>query len=239
MRGDNLATISTSRPSALNQFAGRGSWIPPGPWAKTRLKKKLTQWLAIPSFAPASMAGARRGGKGPAVRAAQSQRRNRRSDESRAPERVGQGWQAGQTAAKSECGRLNTPHAFSATTIEKCACRGGISITNCPGTINATAPSGRISFSSTANRITTASSVCALPRIVSLGWVRDIKVEIPATPLAPPDRSTSGLSAFIGVHRRPNVLLSRSNANTKTPYWPPMNADETPIKARRPEVFLS
>jgi hypothetical protein len=35
------------------------------------------------------------------------------------------------------------------------------------------------------------------------------------------------------------VLLSRSNANTKTPYWPPMNADETPIKARRPEVFLS
>jgi hypothetical protein len=56
--------------------------------------------------------------------------------------------------------------------------------------------------------------------------VRDIEVEIPATPLEPPDRSTSGLSAFIGVHRRPDVLFSRSNKNTKTPYGPPMNADE-------------
>jgi hypothetical protein len=53
-----------------------------------------------------------------------------------------------------------------------------------------------------------------------------MKVEIPATPLEPPDRSTSWLSAFIGVHRRPDVLFFRSNANTKTPYWPPMNADE-------------
>src|ERR1022692_1074913 len=32
---------------------------------------------------------------------------------------------------------------------------------------------------------------------------RDIKVEIPATPLEPPDRSTPVLSAFICVHQRP------------------------------------
>src|ERR1035438_8506664 len=28
------------------------------------------------------------------------------------------------------------------------------------------------------------------------------------------------------VHRRPDVLFSRSNANAKTPYWPPINADK-------------
>jgi hypothetical protein len=33
-----------------------------------------------------------------------------------------------------------------------------------------------------------------------------INVEIPATPFEPPDRSTPGLSAFIGVHRRPNIF---------------------------------
>src|ERR1035438_6704205 len=32
-------------------------------------------------------------------------------------------------------------------------------------------------------------------------WVRDIKVEIPATPLEPPDRSTSGLSAFMNADK--------------------------------------
>jgi hypothetical protein len=58
------------------------------------------------------------------------------------------------------------------------------------------------------------------------GGVRDIKVEIPATPLEPPDRSTSALSAFIRVHLRPDVLFFRPNAKTKTPYWPQMNADE-------------
>jgi hypothetical protein len=31
--------------------------------------------------------------------------------------------------------------------------------------------------------------------------VHDIKVEIPATPLEPPDRSTSGLSAFINADK--------------------------------------
>jgi hypothetical protein len=51
-------------------------------------------------------------------------------------------------------------------------------------------------------------------------------VEIPATPLEPPDRSTSALSAFIRVHLRPDVLFFRPNAKTKTPYWPQMNADE-------------
>jgi hypothetical protein len=56
--------------------------------------------------------------------------------------------------------------------------------------------------------------------------VRDIKVEIPATPLEPPDRSTSALSAFIRIHLRPDVLFFRPNAKTKTPYWPQMNADE-------------
>jgi hypothetical protein len=62
-----------------------------------------------------------------------------------------------------------------------------------------------------------------LPR---LRWVRDIKVEIPATPLEPPDRGTSALSAFIRVHLRPDALFFRPNAKTKTPYWPQMNADE-------------
>jgi hypothetical protein len=52
--------------------------------------------------------------------------------------------------------------------------------------------------------------------------VRDIKVEIPATPFEPPDHSTSGLSAFICGQ----MFFSRSNENTKTPYGPPMNADE-------------
>jgi hypothetical protein len=49
--------------------------------------------------------------------------------------------------------------------------RAGISITHCPanGTITATAISGRILFSSTASRITTASNLCALAHIVSLG----------------------------------------------------------------------
>jgi hypothetical protein len=56
--------------------------------------------------------------------------------------------------------------------------------------------------------------------------VRDIKVEIPATPLEPPDGSTSALSAFICVHLRPDVLFFHPNAKTKTPYWPQMNADE-------------
>jgi hypothetical protein len=49
---------------------------------------------------------------------------------------------------------------------------------------------------------------------------------IPATPLEPPDRSTSALSEFICVHPRPDVLFFRPNAKTKTPYWPRMNADE-------------
>jgi hypothetical protein len=56
--------------------------------------------------------------------------------------------------------------------------------------------------------------------------VRDIKLEIPAPPLEPPDRSTSALSAFICVHLRPECFFFRPNAKTKTPYWPQMNADE-------------
>ena len=49
-------------------------------------------------------------------------------------------------------------------------CLAGISITHCPanGATTATATSGRISSSSTASRMTTASSLCALGRIVSL-----------------------------------------------------------------------
>jgi hypothetical protein len=65
--------------------------------------------------------------------------------------------------------------------------------------------------------------------------VRDIKVGIPATPPEPQDRSTSGLSAFIGVHRRPDVLFFRSNAKTKTQYWPPMNADKNEPDGSFPE----
>jgi hypothetical protein len=59
--------------------------------------------------------------------------------------------------------------------------------------------------------------------------VRDIKVEIPATPLEPLDRSTSALSAFICVHLRSSAARCAflpANAKTKTPYWPQMNADE-------------
>jgi hypothetical protein len=65
--------------------------------------------------------------------------------------------------------------------------------------------------------------------------VRDIKVEIPATPLEPPDRSTSALSAFICVHLRPDVLFFWPNAKTKTPPWPQMNADERGQKQARRE----
>jgi hypothetical protein len=65
--------------------------------------------------------------------------------------------------------------------------------------------------------------------------VRDTKVEIPATPLEPPDRSTSALSAFICVHLRPDVLFFRPNAKTKAPYWPQMNADERGSKQARRE----
>ena len=42
------------------------------------------------------------------------------------------------------------------------------------------------------------------------------RAEIPATPLEPPDRSTSGLSAFIGGQM---CFFPRSNANAQTPYW--------------------
>jgi hypothetical protein len=63
-------------------------------------------------------------------------------------------------------------------------------------------------------------------KVQPVGRVRDIKVEIPATPLEPPDRSASALSAFICVHLRPDVLFFRPNAKTKTSYWLQMNADE-------------
>src|ERR1039458_277694 len=68
------------------------------------------------------------------------------------------------------------------------------------------------------------------------GGVRDIKVEIPATPLEPPDRSTSALSAFIRVHLRPDVLFFRPNAKTKTPYWPQMNANKNKQDGSFPEA---
>src|ERR1035438_4658325 len=48
------------------------------------------------------------------------------------------------------------------------------------------------------------------------------EAELPVR-LEPPDRSTSGLSAFIGGQM---CFFPRSNANAKTPYWPPMNADQ-------------
>ena len=72
-----------------------------------------------------------------------------------------------------------------------------------------------------------AATECIVPlRCVPFTHECDIKVEIPATPLEPPDRSTSALSAFIRVHLRPDVLFFRPNAKTKTPYWPQMNANE-------------
>jgi hypothetical protein len=63
------------------------------------------------------------------------------------------------------------------------------------------------------------------PQESQLKGVRGIKGEIPATPLEPPDRRTSELSAFIGVHRRPVWGLHIRLGPGKN-IWPPMNADE-------------
>jgi pimeloyl-ACP methyl ester carboxylesterase len=70
---------------------------------------------------------------------------------------------------------------------------------------------------------------------VLLVRVRNIRVEIPATPLEPPDRSASALSAFIGVHRRPDVLSFPVQGGYENPI---LAADErrcTPIKTSQAE----
>ena len=65
-----------------------------------------------------------------------------------------------------------------------------------------------------------ASQFVSTPGRLAHARVRDIEVEIPATPLEPPDRGTSAPSAFICVHLRPDVLFFRPNAKTKTRHWP-------------------
>src|ERR1017187_10496033 len=71
--------------------------------------------------------------------------------------------------------------------------------------------------------------------------VRDIKVEIPATPLEPPDRSTSALSAFIRVHPRSSAASCAFLPAQRETQTPILAADErrgTRIKTSKTGVFL-